>query len=368
MPEGEGIALELKPRLASWEARDHPDQVSLREWLAHVGERVEPQLDRIPGPLVVRLDVGLPEDADPLWQRDLDNYLDPIARELPGRVVSFWARKGRGLPSAIAVEPARETGAPDWPWFDVGRASGSEHEWKRAVHEAVREAAELPEGPAGLVISLSCGPGRSWIGLWKRTIDALDALLGRSFADKEWDPQDGRVVRLGLNRRLDPEVGHDVEATIWAAPGDLDWSELAWLKSMTADQRAAFLAERRGRQSKRRRPGERAPARPAPVLGGHQPPPAQASGVVEFRGDDRAYCAWIAANESGWVVNARRNPGAEYLQLHRAWCPSISEARREGAYTERGYVKFCAARRSDLMGFFEERLGARPRWNCRRCG
>ena len=67
-------------------------------------------------------------------------------------------------------------------------------------------------------------------------------------------------------------------------------------------------------------------------------------------------------------MNADRSPKPTYLELHRAWCPTISDPRRAGAYTERGYVKFCAEHKQDLDDHFLDRLEARPRWNCTRCG
>jgi hypothetical protein len=54
--------------------------------------------------------------------------------------------------------------------------------------------------------------------------------------------------------------------------------------------------------------------------------------VVVFRGSDKAYLEWIAAHKGAWVVNANKNPTAGYLQLHKAWCPTISDERRAGAY------------------------------------
>ncbi|HSH82973.1 MAG TPA: hypothetical protein VLA19_30945 [Herpetosiphonaceae bacterium] len=33
--------------------------------------------------------------------------------------------------------------------------------------------------------------------MWKRTIDGLDPLLDRTYPSREWNPLDGRVVRLG---------------------------------------------------------------------------------------------------------------------------------------------------------------------------
>ena len=98
------------------------------------------------------------------------------------------------------------------------------------------------------------------------------------------------------------------------------------------------------------------------------PTSRESDSVVEFRGDDDGYLGWIAEHKGGWVVNANSNPKPDYLQLHKAWCPTISDPRRAGAYTERQYIKFCAARKQDLDSHFEDRLGTKPRWNCTQCG
>ena len=126
MPEGRRIRLELPPRLESWERSDHPDQVRLRAFVAHVRELIDPIAKNSESPLALRLDVGLDESSDPLWERDLDNYLFPIARELPPEYVSIWATKGRAQDSFVTVGPARSVTPPDWPAHHVPRSLGSE--------------------------------------------------------------------------------------------------------------------------------------------------------------------------------------------------------------------------------------------------
>jgi hypothetical protein len=93
MPDGLPIRLELAPRLESWNRSDHPDQIRLRAFVAHVRELIDPVAQNFEPPLAFRLDVGLDESVDPLWERDLDNYLFPIARGLPAEYVSVWGTK-----------------------------------------------------------------------------------------------------------------------------------------------------------------------------------------------------------------------------------------------------------------------------------
>jgi len=248
MPESAPIPLALRPRLESWNATDHPDQLALAAFVAHVKERIDNVAERTSGPLTFRLHVGLPEDADPLWQRDLDNYLFPIARGLPDRVVSVWATKGRGPESYVYIEPARPQPEPAWPKIDVRPSAGSDQRWKLAVREAASGEHELPEGPVGLEVLLSCSAQRRWTNLWKPTLDGLEPLLGKTFEAKDWNPQDGRIVRLGFHRRIVVSLGHDAVAQIWTTVADPSWPELRWLTEMSADERAQFFHEHRERR------------------------------------------------------------------------------------------------------------------------
>ena len=80
------------------------------------------------------------------------------------------------------------------------------------------DAAEIPAGPVQLQLAFVVGPQRNWLTLWKPTIDALDPLLGRTHADRDWHPQDGRITDLGLHVTVDPSLGHDILVSIAAAP------------------------------------------------------------------------------------------------------------------------------------------------------
>src|SRR4051794_333861 len=46
----------------------------------------------------------------------------------------------------------------------------------------------------------------------------------------------------------------------------------------------------------------------------------------------RRHVPHVDEREQGRVVNANRNLSPDYLQLHKAWCPTIPDPRR-GAYT-----------------------------------
>lgn len=99
------------------------------------------------------------------------------------------------------------------------------------------------------------------------------------------------------------------------------------------------LAQRRRRsvrRPRRRRPcGQSANERPSGNAGGD---------YVVFRADDEGYMDWLGGHPAGYVVNAERNPKPGYLKLHHASCRYISgPSRSAGAWTERQYIKVCAA-------------------------
>jgi hypothetical protein len=99
----------------------------------------------------------------------------------------------------VRVERAVEVAAlAGWRAFEVSLAAGSERYWKAAVRKAVSGAEQLPAGPAGLQLALAVGPDRSWAAMWKASIDGLEPLLGKTYEDRIWNPQDRRVVRLGF--------------------------------------------------------------------------------------------------------------------------------------------------------------------------
>ena len=61
--------------------------------------------------------------------------------------------------------------------------------------------------------------------------------------------------------------------------------------------------------------------------------------VEVFRDDDGGYERWLESNPNGFVVNARRVPGSDYLKLHHARCRRITTL-QSGAttWTAGGYA------------------------------
>lgn len=223
MPDSQPLPLPVAPRLASWNAAGDSDQVRLAEYLAIVDGLISPRLAGLSGPFALRLDVGLPRSAALLDQRDLDNYLDPLARRIsrtiPDVLACVWGTKQHAPSSYVRIEQA--VPAPGPPPFDccyIVRTSASSQSpaFKEQIRDQLSTAIPLPPGPVQLQLCFTVGPGRNWINLWKPTIDALGRILGHAPGARPWAPLDGRVVDLGLHRGVDPMMGSEVVIAIAA--------------------------------------------------------------------------------------------------------------------------------------------------------
>jgi hypothetical protein len=369
MPEGVSFELALPPRLESWNRYSDPAQVALREFVAHVHELIDPVIDSTAGSLAFRLDVGLAEDIDPLWERDLDNYLFPIARTLPNRVVSVWGTKGRAALSRARIEPAvEENPRPEWLRFEVPPVLGTERSWKPAVRKVAARKAQLPAGPVALQLSFALGPDRNWLSMWKPSIDGLEPLLGRTYEDREWNPLDGRIVRLGLHRHINAGLGRAVAMAGWARPADEAWPELVWLTSMSPDERAVFLEQHAARRPR----GERSvvtakqPPTASPRMEGRPAARLEAPGVEVFRDDDEGYMRWLADNPNGYVLNLQRSLNPSDARVHQARCSAITGVNpRRGPWTG-AYIKLCSPVVEAIDRLSAEQFGS-PIARCHRC-
>jgi hypothetical protein len=221
-PESASIPLGLQPRLASWNAAAHPDQVRLREVLDDAATAVAPGLAGVTEPLALRLDVGLPTSVELLAQHDLDNYAYPLAAHLKTQLahplISVWCTKAYAATSSVRVEPAIPVRSPEPRTSMKVRttASASTTAYKQQIYDQMTGASPLPEGAVALEIGFVVGPRRNWLNLWKPTIDALDRLLGRTSPDREWHPRDGRITEIGLHRTVDQALDNQVGLEIIA--------------------------------------------------------------------------------------------------------------------------------------------------------
>ena len=219
IPDSEPIPLRVRPRLASWMARGHPDQVGLAVFLDHAESAIEGDLESIDAPVALKLDVGLPSSVDPLKHHDLDNYLYPLLARLgPRRFASAWATKQVSDTSSIRADRARPVDPPQQVTiFHVTTTHSAESvAWKQEVQGQLVGATEISDGPVELELSFRVSPSRSWANLWKPAIDSLSPILG-SERGRPWNPRDGRVVRLGLHHVVDRSLGHGVEILIAAS-------------------------------------------------------------------------------------------------------------------------------------------------------
>jgi hypothetical protein len=204
-------------------AANHPDQRRLTGYLDYVSDLMAAPLREQPGPLAVQLDVGMGPYQNLLAQRDLGNYLLPVVKRLTTPdvdIVSCWATKSRQLPSLLRVAPALEVDIPDGLGVRAGfitTASGESVDYKCQVRDAVDGLDELADGPVSLEIAFVVGRPRNWLNLWKPTIDALGPILGTT-SDKPWNPRDGRITRLGLHCRVDPQPTNQVRIELRAHP------------------------------------------------------------------------------------------------------------------------------------------------------
>ena len=224
--------LRLQPRLASWNAAGHPDQVRLRAALEDASELLKGALAPLDVPLAVRLDVGLPSTVPLLGEHDLDNYAYPLmfylAKQTTKQFVSVWCTKQHADASFVRVEPAVPVTDATCCGYraDVHTtASGSTTAFKQQIHDQLVGATELALGPVALQIGFIVGPRRNWLNLWKPTIDALDQLLGRTRPDRAWHPRDERITELGLHRTTDDDLGNDVLIAIRVNSG---WRASPW--------------------------------------------------------------------------------------------------------------------------------------------
>ena len=135
IPAGPAVQLDVAARLASWNRAGGPDQMKLEAFLAATEQLLRPRCEQLTGPLALRLDIGPPPATPLLDQRDLDNYLFPLAARMSKttgtRLVSVWGTKQHSAASFARIEPAVPIQAPapatvhqDGPWRRAGPRSG----------------------------------------------------------------------------------------------------------------------------------------------------------------------------------------------------------------------------------------------------
>lgn len=158
------LCLPVAPRLASWNKTGDPDQLQLARYLDEADALLHPHYEQLSGPLALRLDVGLPQNINLLDQRDLDNYLLPLATRLSqhthAALACVWGTKQHADSSFARIEQANP--APTAPAFDCcytvrTTASSQSAIFKEQIRDQLAEATPLPPGPVRIQISFTVG-------------------------------------------------------------------------------------------------------------------------------------------------------------------------------------------------------------------
>ena len=69
--------------------------------------------------------------------------------------------------------------------------------------------------------------------------------------------------------------------------------------------------------------------------------------MIQFKDDEEGYRRWLAGHPNGFAVNSHRNPGPDYLVLHRATCGMMSSEKITN-YTTTDYIKTCSDEMTEL--------------------
>lgn len=226
-PGGSRLQLRVKPELESFDRREAPGQRRLQHYLDDTLALLRPHYPALGSvaALALRLDVGLPGGVSLLTDRDLDNYLAPLARrlndELPGRIVTAWATKQRADHSHVLLSHAVPLPPGTMPsgglCFVETTASSETDDFKQQIADRISTVPQLPYGPVRVQISFTVGPSRNWIKLWKPAIDSLVPLLGRDpHGTAKWSPTDGRITDLALHLHIDRTLGYQVRMALAA--------------------------------------------------------------------------------------------------------------------------------------------------------
>ncbi len=95
--------------------------------------------------------------------------------------------------------------------------------------------------------------------------------------------------------------------------------------------------------------------------------------AIEFINDESGYFDWLNNNQEGFVINTPRTKSPSYMMVHRGTCRHIkgyATNYREGAFTERDYIKICANTLDELIKWAKE--NGRPDGSfsggCKSCG
>jgi hypothetical protein len=216
---------DFEPLLASWEKSTHPAQIRLREYLEQLMAVLKP-LPEGEDRLFLHMDIDVHVPSHLLCDYDLENYLTPLfgLRWLdPARFLFVSARKYVGGGSRLCLGVARPSveKMDGWGHHSASPGSGtSAPQWKSKLQASLSASHPpvLPLGPVEVQLAWRCASYRNWAALWKSTGDALEPILGRASSHHSFNPNDDRIISLGLHLNVDDTMGHLVDVGIWWRP------------------------------------------------------------------------------------------------------------------------------------------------------
>lgn len=219
-PLGQATALTSAPQVLSWDKKGSWSQERLVPYQDEV-RQLAAGIDGASG-LSVQLDARFAA-KDLHVGRDLDNLLDPVAVAIgPERLVAVWGTKGEGSTSSLTIGRPRPLDPSTLgDWYHAKAETASFTDWHAVVATQLRGRVPLAgTGPVELIVALTIGPPRSWRNMWKPALDVLGGILARN-PGHSWAPKDERIVRLGITREVDAQLGNGVRVAYWwrhAAP------------------------------------------------------------------------------------------------------------------------------------------------------
>jgi len=214
----------IRPVLASWMAKTHPDQIKLQAFL----DRTIPALTPLPSghELFLHMEIDVIDPKHLSHHHDVENYVTPLfggPRLDPTRFVFVSARKRVGGESHITIGTARprkpQLDPTAWAHFSC-TMSGSPQtkQWKSQLRTALTKSGPTtPGGSLEVHLAWRCSDRycRNWVSLWKPTGDAMGPILGEPFTDKPFYPNDDRITYLGLHLRRDEAMELHCDVGIW---------------------------------------------------------------------------------------------------------------------------------------------------------
>jgi hypothetical protein len=215
----------IEPQIASWDHKEHANQVRLKSYLQMVREYFAPVLTG-GQKLAISLIIDLKREDRLYRGNDVENYVTPLVRGLGWRnFVYAEVEKRVGGGSCISIGPAvLRADVPGWRGWS-GRIAGrlAAQDGKRCIRVELGRTVEspLPSGPIAVHMAWRLPSSRNWVALWKPTGDAMGPVVGESrYPEKEFHPDDDRITKLGLHRCVDDTLGQRVvDVGLWWSSG-----------------------------------------------------------------------------------------------------------------------------------------------------